>query len=415
MADRLEPGYLVLNRYDDEFGEYHRFVEPDRCRLFYLTVPDGLGVLDTESAWETVVVDDLEYDTVLPVARRLAEQYGDFDGIVGLSEYDLLTAARLRAALGAPGWTPDFVLAFRDKVRMKHAVESAGIAVPRYLELDDTVTAERVAAGVGLPVILKPRSGAASSGVVRAEDTASLQRALDTVDRADYECEEFVAGDIFHVDGIRRDGKFHLVTASGYVNTCLEFAEGKPLGSVLLDPGPLRDGIVGFTAECLDALALDDGPFHLEVMRRDSGELVFLEVGLRPGGAEVAFIHRDLYGIDLMGEAFRATLGLPPLTQADQFGEHKAGGWALMPEPRPLPSRVTAVRPVLDRIPEVYEEIVPRAGDVFDGSGGYGHVGGRFRLRGDDESAVRAAVLRIMDEYGLDAEPVLPEPERTTT
>ncbi|MFF9025178.1 ATP-grasp domain-containing protein [Streptomyces eurythermus] len=416
MADRLGPSYLVLNRYDDEFGEYHRFVDPDRCRLFYLTVPDGLGVLDTESAWETVVVDDLEYETVLPVAQRLVRQYGEFDGIVGLSEYDLVTAARLRDALGVPGWSEDFVLGFRDKVRMKHLVESAGLPVPRYTDLaGPAVTADHVVSEVGLPVILKPRAGAASNGVLRIDDKESLEHALQSVERGAYECEEYVAGEIYHVDGVRRGGGFHFVSASVYVNTCLEFAQGLPLGSVLLDPGPRRDETVAFAAACLDALALDDGPFHLELMRRPSGELVFLEVGLRPGGAEVAFIHRDLYGIDLMGEAFRATLGLPPLTAAEEFPRHRAGGWALMPEPRPLPSRVVGCRPVREEIPEVYEEIVPAVGEVFDGTGGYGHVGGRFRLRGADERAVRAAVLRIMDRYHLDAEPVAARTERITT
>ncbi|WP_051942870.1 ATP-grasp domain-containing protein [Streptacidiphilus rugosus] len=402
----MSPLYLVLNRYDDEFGEYHRFVDRGSCRLAYITLAAGLDVLDTAGAVDTVVVESLDLATVLPVARRLVARHGKPAGIVGLSEFDLHTASELRAELGVAGWAPEFVLTFRDKVWMKELVAAAGVRVPRFRELDDTFTASRVEAEVGMPVILKPRAGAASSGVVRAADAARLERALASVDPRDYECEEYVEGDIHHVDGVRRGGAFHFVSASAYVNTCLDFAHGTPLGSVLLDPGPLRDQVLSFAADCLDALALTDGPFHLELIRTAAGELVFLEVGLRPGGAEVAFIHRDLYGIDLMEEAFRATLGLPSRTAPEEFDEYRAGGWALMPEPRPLPSRITDVRGLGGGIPQVYEEISPAVGDVFDGTGGYWHVGGRFRLRGRDQAEVRQAVLQIFERYVVTAEPL---------
>ncbi|MEK2495112.1 hypothetical protein WN990_36780 [Kitasatospora purpeofusca] len=406
MAEIPGPRYLVLNRFDDEFGEYHRFVDPSTCRLFYVTTPQGLDVLDRATAAETVVVDDLEYGTVLPVVRSLVRRYGAFDGVVGLSEFDVLTAARIRAAFGIDGWSPEFVLRFRDKVRMKAAVAAAGLSVPRYVGLSDVLDAAGIVARVGLPAIVKPRAGAASRGVLLVEDAEGLTAALDTVDRADHECEEYVAGEVFHVDGIRRGARFHLVTASRYVNTCLDFAQGRPLGSVLLDPTALRDEVVGFAAACLDALELEDGPFHLELMRRADGRLVFLEVGLRPGGAEVAFVHRDLFGVDLFGEAFCATLGLPPLTPEGWIRGHRSGGWALVPEPRPFPSRVRQVRSVRAAIPEVYEEILPEIGEVFDGDGGYDHVGGRFRLRGADECSVYRAVLAILESFRIEVEPV---------
>jgi len=405
LTSRRTPHYLVLNRFDDEFGEYHRFFEPDSCRMAYLTLADGLPFLDLANALETVVVDNLAFETLLPVAQELAARHGTFDGVVGLSEFDLDAAARLRAELGAPGWSPEFVRAFRDKPRMKELVGGAGLRVPRFMELDGSVTAEEVVAKLGLPVILKPRSGAASQGVVRAASTEELAEALAGVDPVEFECEEYVGGDIYHVDGIRRGGQFHFVSASVYVNTCLDFALGQPLGSVLLDPGPDRDRVIAFGAACLDTLGLDDGPFHLELFGRASGELVFLEVGLRPGGAEVPFIHRDLFGIDLLGEAFRATLGMSPLTPATEFTEAAGGGWVIVPEPRPLPSRIVERTSLCAVLPGVYAEVVPDIGEVFDGSGGYGHVGGRFRLRGEDQASVRRTAGEVMARYELVAEP----------
>jgi len=406
LSSRRIPQYLVLNRFDDEFGEYHRFVEPGSCRLAYLTLAEGLGILDVEGSMETVVVPDLDVGTLLPLAKQLSHRWGGFDGVVGISEYDLLTAARLRGALGVPGWTPEFVTGFRDKPRMKELVGGAGLRVPRFRELDASTTAEDVSAALGLPVIVKPRSGAASHGVVRADNGTELARALAEVDPAEYECEEYIDGQVLHVDGIRREGLFHFVSASEYVNTCLDFALGRPLGSVLLDDGGFRDLVVGFAGHCLDALGLVDGPFHLELFRNTAGELVFLEVGLRPGGAEVAFIHRDLFGIDLFSEAFRTCLGLPPLQPSGDFPGDVAGGWVSVPEPQPLPSRVLSRTPMCELIAEVYAEVLPDVGTVLDGSGGYDHIGGRFRLRGRDHHSVRRAALEVMARYELVSEPV---------
>jgi hypothetical protein len=207
------------------------------------------------------------------------------------------------------------------------------------------------------------------------------------------------------VDGVRRGGRFHFVSASSYLGNCREFNAGRPLGSVLLAAGPERDRIIAFAGACLDALGLCDGAFHLELFGGDGRELVFLEVGLRPGGAEVPFLHRELYGVDLFGEAFRATVGGPPHTPASEFRSPPGGGWGLAAEPRPLPSRLTARPSMLGKVPTLYAEVLPDPGEVFDGNGGYWHVGGRFRFAGEPDD-VRRDVRAVLDRYEPACEPV---------
>lgn len=405
-AGSAPPLVLVINRFDDEFGEYHRFLRDTDHRLAYLATADALAPLDRAGAVETVVVPDLGHATLLAAAREVVRRHGPPAGIVGLSEFDLSTAARLRADLGVPGWSSAYTDRFRDKTLMKRWIHRAGLRAPRYREVDDQADVSALAAGLGLPLVLKPRDGAASQGVVLARTAQELAHALAAVDPTrGYEVEEYVEGAVHHVDGIRREGRFHFVSVSAYVNTCLEFTQGVPLGSVLLDPGPLRDRLTGFAADCLDALELRDGPFHLEAIVTASGETVFLEVGLRPGGAGVPFLHRDLFGIDLFEEAFRTTVGLPPLPAAAQPRADAAGGWLVFPEPRPWPRRVTGRTSLLGRVPGVYAEALPEPGHVFDGQGGYDHAGGRFLLRGADERQVREAVLTAISRYALETEP----------
>ncbi|BCL12758.1 ATP-grasp domain-containing protein [Micromonospora sagamiensis] len=403
------PRYLVLNRFGNEFGEYHRYLRPHEGRMAYLTLAAGTSVLDTANALDTVVVTDLDFHTVLPVARALTARLGSFSGVVGISEWDLLTAARLREALGLPGWNHEFTRRFRDKPYMKERVAAAGLRTPRFTELvpgtDPTLLAKDIVTSLGLPVIVKPRSGVASAGVRRVDTAEQLAEALTGLDLAAHECEELIEGRVLHVDGVRRGGRFHFVSASAYVNTCFDFANGSPLGSVLLDPGPLRDRVTDFAGRCLDALDLVDGPFHLELFHTPGDELVFLEVGLRPGGGPLPDLHRELFGIDLLAETFRLTVGLPPATPASAHTEPTGGGWLIFPEPRPLPSRVVARTSLRGVVDGIHAEVLPEVGEVFDGTGGYLHVGGAFRFRGPDEATVRRDVLRTIECYRLTTEP----------
>ena len=399
------PLLLVVNRFDDEFGEYHRFVPGGSHRLAYLTTQDGLAPLDQDGAVETVVVPDLDYDTLLPAARRIIERHGPLAGIVGPSEFDLLTAARLGETLAVPGWSTDHVLRFRDKTVMKRLMRLAGVRAPRYLAVTAEADPAALAAELGLPLVVKPVDGAASRGVVVVHTEREIADALAQIPPggSDYEAEEFVEGPIYHLDGVRYEGRFHFISPSAYVNTCLDYALGLPMGSVLLDPGPLRTQLTGFAAEALDALGLRDGPFHLEVIVTPAGEPVFLEVGLRPGGGGVPFLNRDLFGIDLFAEAFRSAVGLEPLTSEKELaGIEASGGWLLFPEPVPVPQRLAGRNSLIGEVPEIYDEALPEPGHVFDGNGGYDHAGGRFLFRAADQAAVQRAVLAVIARYRLE-------------
>ncbi|MFJ1705422.1 acetyl-CoA carboxylase biotin carboxylase subunit family protein [Kitasatospora sp. NPDC088346] len=407
MPSAEHPHYLVINRYDDEDAEYARYHVGHPCDCSIVTLPDCVAALGPVDPGRVVSVPDLALGTVLAAARTLAERHGRFDGVVALSEYDVLTAAEVREELGVPGPSVELVRAFKDKVVMKERLAAAGLPVPRFTALDRTVSADEVVRAVGLPLVLKPRAKAGSAGVRIIHDTAALAAALADTEVDEYECEEYVSTEIYHVDGVLSQGREHFVSVSGYVNTPLEFLQGRPLGSVFLDPGELRTRLAEFAVTCVRALGLETGCFHLEAIRRPTGEPVFLEVGMRPGGAEVPFVHRDFHGIDLMAETFRTVLGIPLASSGAHFSP-VAAGWVVMPEPAQRPARVVARTPMTGVVPQVYAEVLPEPGERYDGTGGYFHVPGRFRLTGPDERSVRSAARRIMAEYRLDVEPVPP-------
>lgn len=318
----------MLSRFDDECGAYHDFADGLDIELSFISLREGLGVIDAPRAREVVVVEDLDYETVLPQVQSLSDRHGALVGPAGVSEKDVVMAARVRERLSLPGWPVDLVRQFKDKVVMKDAIRGGGLRPPgfRALTTEDSASGpsslspEDLVRELGLPLVLKPRAEGASRGISVHHMVDSLAAQMRRVDHGKYEVEQFVEGPIVHVDGILRDGRVLFVCASVYVGTCLEYAHGAVLGSTLLNPGPMRDRATAFALRCVDILGLTHGPFHLELIVTEEGEPVFLEVGIRPGGADVPFLLRDVSGIDLFGEAFRCTLGLPALGNPADFG-----------------------------------------------------------------------------------------------
>lgn len=398
------PHVLVLNRWDDEFARYHEYLDHAQNRVTYITAAAAVGAVVPELAAEVRVVQDLgSAAEVTALARDLYARHGRIERIIAMSEFDLDLAADLRAGLGVPGPTPQATRLVRDKVAMKRRVAAAGIRVPRVSPALDPAAVHDFVREVGFPLIAKPRTGAASHGVQKIDAPGQLERALRTMDAARDELEEYVAGPIYHVDGLVAAGRLVASRPARYVNTCLDFALGLPLGSIGLDDPGFNHELDGLTAEVLAALELDTGAYHLEVIRAGGprAEWVFLEIGGRVGGGEIPFVWRDVHGIDLVAAWVRLQLDqaveVPP--------SDEVAGFAMIPEPREVPCEVVERNSLLGLLPTLYAEVLPAKGDRLDGRGGYEHIGGRFRFRGRSSSAVERDVRIAMDAYRLRSVP----------
>src|SRR5205085_11429370 len=75
----------------------------------------------------------------------------------------VMLAARLRERWGLPGMSPDTVRGFRDKELMKERVRAAGLRVPPSRRVRTERAVREAAEAIGLPLILKPISGAGSA------------------------------------------------------------------------------------------------------------------------------------------------------------------------------------------------------------------------------------------------------------
>jgi biotin carboxylase len=405
---------LVINRWNDDFARYHQAIDHHRHRVSYITTRPGFDALVPELAEEVVVIDQLENPTAAQHALRLIARHGAFDHIIALSEFDLELAAQLREALGVPGSRPADVKRVRDKVAMKQHVARGGVRVPRFIPTSSPDEVMAFARVIGLPLILKPRDGAASHGVIEVRTWSELEAALASIALERYECEEFITGDVYQLDGLIAAGRLQAMRPARCLNTDLQFARGERVGSVLNDDPELEERFREFALRVLRALELDNSAFHLEVFRTrptsdaEPDELVFLEIGARVGGAQITYMWRDLYDVDLNDAWIRLQLGEPlRLPQLD--ASSPVGGFLLVPEPPDVPCQVESATSLIGTIAGLYAEFLPPVGTILDGRGGYDDIAGRFRFTGGSSAEVEAAIRIAMDEYRFETRSITPD------
>ncbi len=347
---------LVLNRFGLASVRYALWAPPE-AEVVLLT---SAGPVDDPAAdlagytWIQPVESYLDNCQVEYHAEALHRQFG-FDHVLAMSEFDLTRAARLRERWGLPGQTLDSAVAYRDKLVMKTRLAAAGVPVADFRAIDDPSQLMDFCAEAGYPVVVKPRRGASSVGVRVIDDEAGLLKFLGpgsplAGDRpADLLAERFVPGEMFHVDGVVRDGRVIQCWPSA-TTPCLDLVHGRALLSSMVEPNdPLLGPLVDITTAALTALPTPEvSLFHAEVFRTPDGGLVLNEIGCRVGGGRIRDVVRSAFGVDPIEWYVRAVLGTgrPDLPQVPlrQAGYAKAplrpGTVTEIPQDCPVPGVV---------------------------------------------------------------------------
>ena len=395
--------FIVIHRWSDRYADYGSYVDHGTHRVSYITTRRAAGSLPEGAAAVRTVGSTEDGKEVRAAVSSLTEELGSPARIIALHEVDLDMAAELREEFGVPGERLGALAPFRDKLVMARQLAEAGVPVPATEPAPDHGTVRAFAAVHGWPVLVKPVRGTASAGVTRIDSAAELD-AYVFPPHTPMLVQPYLADEILHVDGVATGEGLGVWRASRYVNTCLGFTEGAALGSVELDDPQLLDAIGEFTATATRALSADPWVFHLELFLSggpDAPRLKVLEVGARPGGAEVPFLWREVHGVDLMASAFALQQGSPLPASAHGTGGSSAqrGGWLLVPVPVSRPCRVVTAPSQLDRDGGPYAERIPLPGQLLADLPGYEHSGARFRFRGESTAEVEAAMLRTIEGF----------------
>lgn len=258
------------------------------------------------------------FDTgeVEEVCYTLMRQYS-FDSVIAPSETDILRAAKLRELFSIEGQNYRSAVCFRDKIKMKKVLREKGISVPPFVKVSSALQVLEFARSHGFPLIIKPNRGYGSLKTRMLNDIEEVHQLLketifDEFHEVQLDLEVFIKGEMYHIDGIVRDGLLTVVWPSKCINTCLDMTTGKPTGGYLLSPdNPIVGRLNKFASDVLNGLPTPkDCGFHLEVF--DNGdELVFCEIGSRIGGPWINDLWKKGMGIDLKAEFMRAQAKLP--------------------------------------------------------------------------------------------------------
>lgn len=286
-------------------------------------------------------IDDLRNRVAIDAGVEQCRAWGPFDLVIATDEYAVILAAELRERLEIAGPKVSEILKFRDKVVMKESLLGSTVRTPTLYTIEQLLNDDSL-----LPVVVKPRSYAGSKGITILNTPQEVLELANTfkgtlTDKEvafkefsleDLELEEFIVGDIFHIDGFIFGGEVIFCVPSQYVGTCLNYINGQPLASHSVEDLEEQKRWLNFSKQVHEVMQLPDGAFHLEAFLTNAGERVFLEIGARPGGCYIVPSIEYATGLNLDVAHIQCQLGIAPQVPGDKSEQF---GWVIFPKQAP--------------------------------------------------------------------------------
>jgi biotin carboxylase len=235
------------------------------------------------------------------------------DRIVGIDEFDVLTAAKAREHLQIEGMNNSYALRFRDKLRMRRMANEAGIACPEFVGAFNPEEINRYLESVPAPWIIKPRTEVNAFGIRKCETKEQIWQTLSELDErhtwrdhpSQFLIERFVEGRVFHVDSVVENGKVQAAGVSRYGTTPLKVSHQGGVFTTSIVPynSKERRELERLNRKLLKAFDYERGVAHAEFLQcAETGKFYLLEVAARVGGAYIANVLEQAAGYNLWRE-----------------------------------------------------------------------------------------------------------------
>lgn len=223
-----------------------------------------------------------EKDKVLEVCRN-----EKINGITSFSlESALPTVVHVAQRMGLVSNSEDSLLLTQSKFAQRQALEKAGIAVPRYYQIEGEVELCKI--DCQYPVIVKPVDSGGSQGICKVETPDKLLEAYKYA--VEYSrtqhviVEEFVDGREFSVEYISHNGHHYFLQITDKVTSgaprFVEMQHHQPADISNEVHAAIRNMVEG----ALTALKITNSPSHTEIKLNSKGQLYIIETGARMGG-----------------------------------------------------------------------------------------------------------------------------------
>lgn len=233
--------------------------------------------------------------------------------IVGLDEFDQITAALAREHLQLDGMSYSQTVRFRDKLTMRTIASSHGIACPEFIGAFNSSSINEYLDRVPAPWIVKPRHEVSAFGIRKCENKDEVWRQLSDLDNrntwrdhpSQFQIERFIVGDVYHVDSIVNGGKILTSGISKYGRPPFSVTHGGGVFTTSTVPykSKERKELEEISGKLLKAFNFQKGVTHAEFLRSEAdGQFYLLEVACRVGGAYIANVHDHANGFNLWRE-----------------------------------------------------------------------------------------------------------------
>jgi biotin carboxylase len=226
----------------------------------------------------------------------IIHQVADFAGQVRIDQVEctwepfMTLAAKIRETLGIPGMSLQQTILFRDKERMKQALDHAGIRTPYHVSTTTIEGGRKAAEKIGFPICVKPISGAGSADTYRVDDAQQLERILPRLRHVqEVSVEEFIEGEEYTFDTICIDGEIKFFNVCMYrprplIARSEQWISPQTIAIRHLDDPHIAPGIE-LGKSVIKALGFQTGFTHMEWFLKPDREAVFGEIAARPPGA----------------------------------------------------------------------------------------------------------------------------------
>lgn len=261
----------------------------------------GVDVVHVQSSAEPIVrmapwIRDLYVDSFVYDQDSTEAVLKGLDPLFVLpgQEPGVLLADQLSEALGVRTNGTACSAARRDKFAMIEAVRAAGLRTADQTLTDDAEEAVRWAtANEYWPCVAKPLASASTDGVFVCHNADELRAAFPAIlgsstvfngTNSQVLVQSYLRGVEYIVDTMSVDGRTYVCGIWQYEKQLLP--NGKPIYNrdMLISPAhPVAQELIDYTLQLLDALRIQHGPAHTEIIVTESGPTV-VEVGARLNG-----------------------------------------------------------------------------------------------------------------------------------
>lgn len=280
--------------------------------LFVIATDGDSGAPGLKLADISYVLDVKDLKANLDVARK-----NSIDGILAVaSDVSLKTVGAISQELRLPGLSLDVIERCTDKELMRNAFFKNRVPSPKSYAVYSYEELLEKAGRIGYPLVVKPADNAGSRGVRMVFTKQNLNEAyltaLKNSRKGKVLIEEFMEGFEVSVEAFIYEGRMNVIALSDKVRTSPPYLLDIKVIFPSAYPYNIRKEIIKVAENVIEAVGINIGPVHMELMMTKDGP-VPVEVAARgPGFKVFTDILPMITGIDLLKVLIQISLNEKP-------------------------------------------------------------------------------------------------------